>query len=266
LPTLIGEGGTQVAMYAEERQDFILELARREGRVDAAALADELGVASETIRRDLKLLERQELLKRTHGGAIPVHRLGFDPLLATRGSVMVAEKEQIAKAALDEVPTEGAILIDSGSTTALFAKLLPHDRPLTVVTNAPAMAVALLASPLHTVLTTGGRLRQGAIAEIGEWAQRSLADISVDVAFIGTNGITVGRGLTTTDQAEAATKRSMVACARRVVVLADHSKIGVNYFFRFAELQDVDLVITDSGIDPDLAADIKNAGPGVRVA
>src|SRR5678816_1381386 len=120
-------------MYAEERHQEIVRLARSNGRVDVAALAEEFTVTAETIRRDLTSLERAGVLRRVHGGAIPVERLGFEPAVATRDSVLIAEKERIAKAALAEVPEEGAIILDAGTTTARLAHALPVDRELTVV-------------------------------------------------------------------------------------------------------------------------------------
>jgi len=124
-------------LYAEERQQEIVRLARAEGRVDVASLADTLHVTAETIRRDLTMLERAGVLRRVHGGAIPVERIGFEPALAARDSVLIDEKERIAKAALAEVPDEGAIILDAGTTTARLAQALPVDRELTVVVNSP---------------------------------------------------------------------------------------------------------------------------------
>src|SRR5262245_3696340 len=114
-------------MYAEERHQEILRLARSDGRVDGAALAEALKVPAETIRRDLTTLERAGVLRRVHGGAIPMERIGFEPALATRDSVLIDEKERIAKAALAEVPDEGAVILDAGTTTARLAQALPID-------------------------------------------------------------------------------------------------------------------------------------------
>src|SRR3712207_9355288 len=102
-------------MYAEERQRHIATAARTAGRVDVAELSAELEVTAETIRRDLTVLERAGVLRRVHGGAIPVERLGFEPALATRDAVLISEKERIAKAALAEVPADGAIILDARS-------------------------------------------------------------------------------------------------------------------------------------------------------
>jgi DeoR family fructose operon transcriptional repressor len=250
-------------MYAEERHRLIVERARAAGRVEVAALATELDVTTETIRRDLTVLERHGLLRRVHGGAMPIERLGFEPGLAVRDAVLSAEKERIAKAALAELPDEGSVLLDAGTTTARLAEALPTDRELTVVTNAAPIAMALSARSNITVLLLGGRLRGRTLAAVGEWARRALADTYVDVAFIGTNGISVQRGLTTPDSDEAQVKRAMIAASRRAVVLADHTKVGNDHFARFGSLDDVDVLITDSGVDDRLAGEIAAAGPRV---
>lgn len=248
-------------MYAEERHQAIVERARAEGRVDVAVLAVDLDVTAETIRRDLTTLERQGLLRRVHGGAIPVERLGFEPALAVRDAVLQAEKERIAKAALDEIPEEGAVLLDAGTTTARLAGALPADREFTVVTNAVPIATMLAPRRNITVLLLGGRVRGRTMAAVGQWAEQALQDIFVDVAFLGTNGVSVERGLTTPDTAEASAKRAMMSAARRTVVLADHTKVGNDHFARFARLDEVDVVVTDSGLDEETAAQLAAHGP-----
>jgi DeoR family fructose operon transcriptional repressor len=250
-------------MYAEERQQEIIKIARKNGRVDVMALADDLNVTAETIRRDLTALERAGVLRRVHGGAIPVERIGFEPGVAARDAVMTVEKERIAKAALAELPQEGAIILDAGTTTARLAQALPTDRELTVVVNSPVLATILGPRPNITVLLLGGRLRGRTLAAVDDWALRPLADLYVDVAFMGTNGCSAERGLTTPDQAEAAVKRAMIAAARRVVVLADHTKVGNDNLARFGSISDVDVLITDSGLDAELATELEEAG--VRV-
>jgi DeoR family fructose operon transcriptional repressor len=250
-------------MYAEERQQEILQQARTEGRVDVAELADKFAMTAETIRRDLTTLERAGMLRRVHGGAIPVERIGFEPALAARDAVLTVEKERIAKVALAEVPAEGAIILDAGTTTARLAQVLPVDRELTVVVNSPAIAAILGVRANLNVLMLGGRVRGRTLATVDDWALRPLADLYVDVAFVGTNGCSVERGLTTPDPAEAAVKRAMIGAARRAVLLADHTKIGNDYLARFGSLTDLDLVITDSGLNDDLVLDVE--AEGVRV-
>lgn len=253
-------------MYAEERQRVILAQARSQGRVDVAALSVDLAVTTETIRRDLTILERHGLLRRVHGGAIPVERLGFEPALATKNVTMTAEKDRIAKAALAEVPAAGAILLDAGSTTGRLADALPVDRELTVVTHSLAIAMALSARPNLTLMLLGGRLRGRTLATVDAWALRALHDTYVEVAFIATNGISAERGLTTPDTAEAAVKRAAIASAQRTVLLADHTKVGNDCFARFADVADIDTFITDTGINERVAADFAAAGPRVVLA
>lgn len=253
-------------MYAEERQQVILERARTRGRVDVTALADEFSVTSETIRRDLTVLERHGVLRRVHGGAIPVERLGLEPALATREAVMTEEKTRIAKAAVTELPNEGSILLDAGTTTARLADELPTDRELTVVTHSVNIALNLTARPNLTIMLVGGRLRSRTLATVDAWALQALQSTFVDVAFIATNGISPERGLTTPDTAEAMIKSAAVASARRCVLLADHTKVGNDYFARFAELRDIDTFITDTAVDAEIAAEIASAGPRVVTA
>lgn len=250
-------------MYAEERLQFMVQRARLDGKVDVAALAEELNVTAETIRRDLSSLERQGLLRRVHGGAIPVERLRFERSLDVRDALMKGEKERIAKAALDELPEQGSILLDAGTTTARLAETLPAERELTVVTNSLPIAMILAAQPNKTVLMVGGRVRGRTLAAVDDWATRLLAGTVVDVAFLGANGVSTERGLTTPDLAEAAVKRAMLAAARRRVLLADHTKIGSDHFARFGDVKDLDVLITDSGLEPDAAAQLEALGPRV---
>lgn len=250
-------------MYAPERQQRILETARSRGRVEVLALSADLGVTTETIRRDLTALERRGSVRRVHGGALPAERLEVEPALATRSSQNSEAKRRIAARALDELPTEGTVLLDGGTTTRAVAELVP-DRPhLTVVTNSIDTA-AILQGHEHTDLyVLGGRVRGRTGACVGDWLTSALADVCVDVAFLGTNGFSAARGMTTPDQAESVAKRAMVRAARRAVVLADATKAGDEHFHRFADLESIDLLITDDGLDDDVAAELDAEGLAV---
>jgi DeoR family fructose operon transcriptional repressor len=253
-------------MYAAERQQRIIAEARSAGRVEVTALADSLGVAAETVRRDLTALERRGSLRRVHGGAIPVERLEVEPTLATRSGRLADVKRRIAARALDELPSGGSIILDSGSTALAVAELLPPDLDLTVLTNSLAAATVLSSHPGIRLYLLGGRVRGTTGASVGDWATGALDDVVVDVAIIGTNGLSVARGLTTPDQSEALVKRAMVGAARKCVVLTDSSKAGDDHLHRFAQLADVDVVITDTDLDDDVAAEIRAAGPEVVTA
>ena len=248
-------------MYAPERHEQILETARAHGRVDVAGLARDLAVTPETVRRDLTALERLGMVRRVHGGAIPVDRLGMEPDVADRESQARNEKERIARAALDELPDGGSIIIDAGTTTVRLAQLLPTDRELTVVTHSVPVANILIFRPNITLHVLGGVVRGRTLAAVGEWTRAQIADVFADVAFMGTNGISVERGLSTPDTAEATIKRALIDASRRTVVLADHTKFGREDFARVAPLSVVDTIITDVGLDVELAGDVESAGP-----
>ena len=250
-------------MYATERQQEILRRAREDGRVEVKDLAEALDVTPETVRRDLTLLERRGLLRRMHGGAIPVERLGIEPAVADREHRMAGQKERIAKAALDELPEGGSIILDAGTTTIRLAELLPTDRELTVVTHGLPHAMLLSARPNLTVHLLGGTIRARTLAGVGSWVERALGEVFADVAFVGTNGITVERGLTTPDLAEARVKRALIGAARRTVVLTDHTKFGLIDFAQVAGLEAIDTVITDTGLEPELVDEVEAAGPRV---
>ncbi|MGO1166237.1 MAG: DeoR/GlpR family DNA-binding transcription regulator [Janibacter sp.] len=250
-------------MYAPERQQRILTMARAQGRVEVLALSEELGVTTETVRRDLTALERRGALRRVHGGALPVERLEVEPPLATRTSQNSQTKRRIAARALDELPTEGTVLLDGGSTTRALAELMP-DRPgLTVVTNSIDTAAILQTHAETDLYVLGGRVRGRTGACVGDWLTSALAEVTVDVALIGTNGFSPTRGMTTPDQAEAVAKRAMVGAARRAVVLADATKAGDDHFHRFADTTSIDLLITDEALDADTAAELGAEGMAV---
>jgi DeoR family fructose operon transcriptional repressor len=251
--------------FGAERRQQILNALRADGRVDAADLSFRMGVTGETLRKDLIQLELNGLLRRVHGGAVPVEQLSYEPAVSVR-TEFAAEKTRIARSALDHLPHRGSILVDAGSTTALLAEMLPGDIELTVYTNTLPVALELVNRPRLTVFTLGGRLRSRTLAEVDDFAARALAEINVDVAFLGTNGISLERGLTTPDPAEAAVKRLMLGAARRRIFLADHSKVGLVRGSQHAEIGDIDLLITDDGLAASARKPLRRAGVDVSYA
>ena len=255
-------------MYAEERQDAIASLVAQRGRIGVSDLADSFGVTTETVRRDLAALERLGLLRRVHGGAVPTSALTVMELgMSERDGRRADDKERIARAALDLVPPSGgSVLLDAGTTTGRLARLLPTDRDLVVVTNAVPAAARLAGVPGVRLQLLGGRVRGATQAAVGDETVRSLGELRVDVAFLGTNALTPEHGLTTPDPDEAAVKRAMVRCAHRTAVLCDSSKFGREHLIRFAPLDAVDVLVTDEGLDDVVARDLTARGVEVVVA
>ncbi len=253
------------AMFAAERQETVLRRLTTAGRVDAANLAAELGVSGESIRKDLALLEERGLLRRVHGGAILLHELRSEPDIKDR-TAFADEKQAIARLALDHVPAQASILLDAGSTTAALAALLPTDSSLFVCTNSLSIAAVLTDASAVTVQLLGGTLRRPSRAAVGPATISALQAINVDVAFLGANAVSGSRGLTTPDEYEGMTKRAMFAAARRRILLADHSKFGKESLHRYAELADLDLVVTDSSISDEALRAIDSAGVEIQIA
>lgn len=232
-----------VRVDSETRQSRIVEFARTRGRVDVISLAEELSVATETIRRDLKVLSGRRLLKRVHGGAIPLETAAFESGVEYRSQVDLAQKHRIAAGAVDLLHGAETVYLDEGFTPRLVAERIA-DRELTVVTSSLLVAEALAHSATVTVLLLGGRMRGRTLATVDHWAVDMLRSLVIDVAYLGTNGITRENGLTTPDPAVAAVKQTAVRSARRRVLLAAHSKFGVTSFCRFAEVTDFETIVT----------------------
>lgn len=258
-PSADARNGAGKTLYSAQRQQAIMRRLRSEGQVDSAEVARSLEVTNETVRKDLIQLEKRGLLRRVHGGAVPIGDHSYEPDVATR-TQFSEEKRRIATAALAHLPTSGSVLVDAGSTMAQFAELFPDDRELTVFTNALPIALSLLARPHLTVFTLGGRLRSTTVATVGSWTARMLEEINVDVAFLGTNGISLERGLTTPDPAEARIKNLMAQSAQRRILLADHSKYGMVSLVKHADLADIELLITDTGLPAADVARLTRAG------
>jgi DeoR family fructose operon transcriptional repressor len=249
-------------MYAEERQQAIAELVISQGRASVAELAHTYDVTTETVRRDLAALDRAGVLRRVHGGAVPTRSLHLvEPGVGERETTRADYKDAIAEAAAEFFPMTGAsVVLDAGTTTARIAGLVPTDRDLVVVTNSVPIAARLASVPTVTLQLLGGRVRGVTQAAVGEQALRVLDNLRVDIAFIGTNGISARHGLSTPDSEEAAVKRAMVASANYVVVAADSTKVGREDFVRFAPISSVDTFITDAEISDDARRQLTDEG------
>lgn len=255
-------------MYAEERQQAMAQLVAERGRVSVSVLAEQYDVTTETVRRDLSTLERLGLVRRVHGGVVPANSLTvIESGLLERDSANTAVKERIARAAVDLLPPPGStVIIDAGSTTARFAGLLPRDHRLIVFTHAVPIAARLANNPQIELHLLPGRVRLTTQAAVGADTVQALSQLRADAVFLGTNGLSVGHGLSTPDRDEAATKRAMVTACRQVVVLADASKLGEESLMQFASLSDVDVLVTDDGMPEADRDEISAAGVEVVTA
>ena len=246
-------------MYAEERQQAIATEVRRRGRVSVAELAERYDVTGETVRRDLAVLQRAGHLVRVHGGAVrlDVAAVVDEPDLPAREASRRSQKQAIGRAAMRFLPRSGgAVLFDAGTTTFQAAAAMPADARFQLVTNSVPLASSLAGLAQSTTVLVGGRLRPKTQAAVGADAVETLSRLRTSIGFLGTNALSVDHGLSTPDPDEAATKRAMVAACDRAVVLADSSKMNRQELVGFADLTEVDVLVTDDGIDPDFAAEL----------
>lgn len=255
-------------MYAEERQQAMARAVAGAGRLSVAELATEYDVTTETVRRDLSALEQMGLVRRVHGGAVPATALtSIEPALAARDAERTEEKDRIAAAALAQLPPAGAtVLLDAGSTTVRLAERLPRGHQLVVYTHAVPVAARLAVNAGVELHLLPGRVRLTTQAAVGAATVEAIAGLRVDVVFVGTNGVSVTHGLSTPDGDEAAVKRALVRAAQRVVVLADSSKVGIESTVRFADLSQVDVLVTDSDLAEEQRKELEAAGVEVVVA
>lgn len=235
----------------------------RNGRVVTSELVAELGVAGETIRKDLITLAQLGLLERTHGGALPKQRTGFELDAPTHRDRHVEEKRRIAREAATHLANDATVFIGDGSSTALIPGYVPFDLEARVVTNSLLVEQEFLDHPRVTVMSTGGLIRRHPQSYVGPWAVRAVSELTVDTLFLGVGGLSARRGLSATDALDAQVKAAMLGIARRVIVLADESKLEVDSFQVFGGWDRVDLLITSDGASEEVLARLREVVPEV---
>ena len=251
-------------MHKSARLSAILERLATGNAVDVGGLAKELGASPATIRRDLATLERQRLLERTHGGAV-AHAVSYELPLRYKGVRFAEEKRRIAAAAADRVTEGMAVGLTGGTTATEVARALAGRPRLTIVTNALNIAFELGVRPNIKLIVTGGLARSQTYELSGPIAEASLAGLTLDVAFIGVDGVDAKAGCTTHEEVEAHTNQVMIRHAQRAVLVADSSKIGQVTFARICPAQDVDELITDQGADPGAVQALREIGMQVTL-
>jgi len=249
--------------FQSERHSEIAQLVFDNGRVEVSDLARRFDVTTETIRRDLSELARRRVVRRVHGGAIAYQSLRHEPMLIVRDSQNAAEKRRIGRRAVDELPGEGSIMIDSGSTLGIFAEMLPNDRELKVFTNSIPVIQSLSARDMLEVSVIGGFLKKNTMAMVDPTSVDTVRQLTVDVLFISCDGVSPERGFTTPYREEVAIKKAMIAAARRVVMLFDHGKVGNDQIFKFADVSEMDTIVTDAATSDGAIEAFRSLGPQV---
>lgn len=244
-------------MFEEERLQKIAEYVQNKTRASVQDLCELFQVSESTTRRDLKELESRGLLKRTHGGAVYLQAVGFEPTYSEKEDKYKEEKERIAKKASEFIKDGDSLIIDSGTTTLYMVPELAKFKDLTIVTNSINLIQRLSFLSGINILSIGGTLRTNTMALAGPLAEQSLEKIRVDKAFIGTNGLDLSAGLTTPNILEASIKQKMISVADQVFILADHSKAGCVSFAKFGELADADAYIIGDDIPKEIRFELE---------
>ncbi len=250
-------------MFAAERRQAILGLIHARGAVSLHDLAVAVNSSEVTVRRDIQALERDGLVDRRRGGAALPGGLSHEQSYRQKSLVASAEKAGIAAAAAALVAEGDAIVIGAGTTTEEFTRRLVHMKDLTVVTNSLLVA-NVLARTSVVVVMTGGSLRGTTYALVGGAAEHSIEQVRVRRAFLSGNGLTVERGLSTPNMAVAGVDRAIAGAAQEVVVLADHTKLGVDTMFQTVPIPRITHLVTDDGAAPELLSAISAAGVQVH--
>ena len=244
---------------APRRLDNLRELVRGRGVIRIEEICHQLRVSPATVRRDLDHLEAAGTIRRVHGGAVSVESRLEEPLFDDKASIAAREKNRIAEAALQFVAAGDTIYLDGGSTVLEFARLL-HDRTnLTVVTNSLRAAHELAGRGPRLILI-GGELRRLSQTMVGTLTRCILSELHLDKAFMGTIGLTLKEGMTTTEPSEAFTKELVMARARQVILLADSGKAGKVAFARAGGLEHIHTLITDKQLEKNFAKELTKKG------
>jgi len=244
-----------------ERESFILDKLAGEGSLSVAGLSRELDVSEVTIRSDLKSLEEKGFVNRTRGGARPA----FYKDIMDRQRLNVGEKNRIARAAAELVHDDDRIMIEAGTTTALIVRHLTGRRGVQIVTNSTLVFSYARLNPSLNIILTGGVFRKETESLVGPVALRAILGFNVRLAFVGTDGFSVERGMTTQLVEGSEIVKAMRGRAQETWLVADSSKYGKSGFVNVLSLSEVDGIITDSNLDPGVAASMRESALDLRV-
>jgi DeoR family transcriptional regulator of aga operon len=249
-----------------ERHKLILNKLEEKGYVDVNELSQEFDVSLVTIRKDLKALEEKNLLFRSHGRAIPSNPYTKENHVNEKVKIQTKEKVRIAKAAGLILEPNDSIIIASGTSVIEFARHIKPVDGLTVLTASLNTSLILSENPNIDVIQLGGIVRRSSSSVIGPISEKMLAEFTFTKLFLGVDGIDLDYGLTTTNSMEASLNKEMIKAAQKIIVLADSSKFGRKGFGRICSLNDVDQIITDSGIDEKTKEKLYELGIDVTIA
>ena len=249
-----------------ERHKIILDKLDRKGFVSVQELSEELKVSLPTVRNDLRVLENQNLLVRSHGSASKIVPSVLDISINVKAAKNIDKKNKIAQAAQQLIKPDDAIILASGSTVTAFAKILQSNNFINVVT--PSLGIALLLNEKENieVMVLGGKMYKNSVSVRGEYAAYGLKNINCNKLFIGCDGINKETGITCATIEEAKLTNEMMSAAQKTIILADSSKFGCRGFGKICKMEDIDIIITDDGISQEMKEDLEQTGVQIIIA
>jgi len=256
-------------MMVAERRKLIKDLLLKNKSVKVSDLVELLNVSEETIRRDLVQLEKAGIAEKNYGGALLIEDSPNIPVILPvdeRKLQYSREKEVIGRAAASLVKEGQIIILDAGSTTWFVGKHLPANGNLTVITNAINIAEECSKDETASIYLLGGKLRRNSMSLVGPQAETELKKYSADFVFLGTSGISLRQGFTSSDLYEAEIKRGMVSAGQKIVVVADHTKLEKAGLTTFCNFEETDIFITSDLTDKKILKEIEDTGVEVIVA
>lgn len=249
-----------------DRQNKVLEFVRKNRVATVAELAQHFSVHEATIRRDLSLLEKEGKLKRTHGGVMIEDEVHSEPPFQERESVWYEEKKRMGKLAGEFINDGDNIILDSGTTTVHVIDAILHKKDITVITNDINIAAKLRFSKSTKVIVTGGTLFPESYMLNSMLTDQALKELHVHTAFIGTPAFHHTHGLTHFDDYLVSAKRAMIRSAKKVIVMADHTKIGKISLYKVADMKEIDTLITTKELDAEQKYILSNANIDFHLA
>lgn len=237
-----------VIILQEERRAEIVRIINKSRVAKNQDLMDTFNSSIETIRRDLKYLEKSGLITRVYGGAMALNMYGEEPKYELRETKNLSEKKTIAKYAIDYIKDGDTLLIEVGTTTLEFSKLLGDKKDLTIITNSMPIAMNLIENPTFKVIFLGGNLRIGEYATSGSIAENTLDMFNVEKLIMGVGGIDKSGYITDYNIEESMLRRKMIKVSKSIIALADYSKFNVTALNRICEASQVTTLITDDKV------------------
>ncbi len=253
-------------MTKEQRHEAIMEMLIKHGSVLVSELVDQLEVSAVTVRKDLTELEKKDRLYRSHGRAVLINPYINNRSVNEKEKLATDEKHAIGREAARLITRDDSIAIASGTTVHALARNIQPIHRLTVVSASLPVSNILSQHESIDIIQLGGMLRHSSLSVVGEYSARILEDCSFSKLYLGVDGIDFDYGITTTEMREAALNQKMMAASQKTIVLADSSKFGRRGFAKIADMDAVDIIITDAGVSPKIIKKVEDLGIDLIIA